>query len=942
MNTSSSPHAESRMSKRLGKSKSITRRLFLKLFLFAFGLMLLACWAGYQTASKNLSQSLSALPKFKAISQASVMSATLEDIRSKLSQASKGNLRYSPEYFREVINFVFRDQERFIQEIGVKLPNNNGFLLFRDGGEFIELPYEVASAGTYSPFQQLLTFNLTLNKISLFPAVHYTPQSIGSASLPTGAAVMRMALPLEDDCILILGINLKAWSDQLIPTAIQGDGDESVDIERTEQIQLSYYFDNSGWILAERTSLPETEWGPNIARRGFGGDFGRPGYDAAFRPWVQHEGYWRMVTDIREGRTGSIRESASGYSQAFRRSFGFLCYAPILFSPSDSAPPVPIGGIAFFETAPNIFGASFNTIGSYAALLGLGLLIFAVIVVHAGRRVASPFIKTADELNTMLEQRDLHYLSRNFANTEHTALTRAINTLITLTKGQAEQLAIVTEVVQQTHAPLPIDIDRSISSAILAGEFGLVGSSEQISHVREDIHKAAQAGTDVLVWGETGTGKELVASAIHKASSRKNGPYISINCGALDENLLMDTLFGHVAGAFSDALDDRKGAFLAANGGTLHLDELGNASPKVQQSLLRALSVRHIRPLGSDKEIPFDTRVIAATNVDLRQCVNEGTFRQDLYYRLAIISIHIPPLRERKEDIPELAAFYIMESCRRLKKDIVYLSRGGLKALMDHSWPGNVREFANCLTRAVAFTEGDLILPEHLDFEQDPKHLSKDSRKSSSAKSRGTSSSVEYLWPAPARNNFTPAKGHTDTQKVPFLPYAQNIPIDIRHSSLSQERPHDPAGQNLVHGKRPAGHEQQPYTSAPASTETHRSATFGTTPHDHALPGDITPQEAGGRCLSSTLTPKILSFYKQLMHNGTINDRQLEALTLAHCRESFTRSEYESMSSTNVTSRTIQNDLKELVNLGLLIKSGNGPATRYEKAEIPELSNTSN
>ena len=189
--------------------------------------------------------------------------------------------------------------------------------------------------------------------------------------------------------------------------------------------------------------------------------------------------------------------------------------------------------------------------------------------------------------------------------------------------------------------------------------YGIVGGSQAVGSLRQQIHKASRVLADVLIVGETGTGKELTAEAIHSVSHRAKGPFISINCGALDENLLMDALFGHVKGAFSDAQSDRKGAFVAASGGTLHLDEIGNASPKVQQALLRALSVRRIRPLGSDQDIAFDARIIAATNVDLLHLAVTGEFREDLYYRLAVITINTPSLRERKEDVPVLINYFL-------------------------------------------------------------------------------------------------------------------------------------------------------------------------------------------------------------------------------------------------------------------------------------------
>ena len=188
-----------------------------------------------------------------------------------------------------------------------------------------------------------------------------------------------------------------------------------------------------------------------------------------------------------------------------------------------------------------------------------------------------------------------------------------------------------------TNVRLQMERVKDFPKDFVPPEDGIVGKSPEIKRLRNDIAQAAKVMEDVLVVGETGTGKELVSRAIHNQSKRKDGPFITINCGALDEGLLMDTLFGHVKGAYTEAKQPRKGAFLAAEGGTLMLDEIGNATLRVQQALLRALSDRCIHPLGSDEFIKFDTRVIAATNADLQEEVHRGTFREDLYFRLAVI-----------------------------------------------------------------------------------------------------------------------------------------------------------------------------------------------------------------------------------------------------------------------------------------------------------------
>jgi DNA-binding NtrC family response regulator len=304
---------------------------------------------------------------------------------------------------------------------------------------------------------------------------------------------------------------------------------------------------------------------------------------------------------------------------------------------------------------------------------------------------------------------------------ESTILRDALNKMVMAIQDKQEQIRQRDEHIQMVSQRQKVSFDSEIPTNLgwkLVGEIpDLIGQSQLMASLQSMIRKAASSEADVLVVGETGTGKELTAEGVHKFSSRSTKPFISINCGGLDENLLLDTLFGHVKGAFSEATNDRKGAFLAADEGTLFLDEIGTASNKVQKALLRALSVRRIRPLGCDYEVEFNVRVIAATNVDLMELVQRGEFRDDLYYRLKVITIQTPALRQRKEDIPLLASHFLKESGLKARRAEVGLSRGALEKLMAHDWPGNVRELKNCITRAMAFADGDLLYAEDLVFD---------------------------------------------------------------------------------------------------------------------------------------------------------------------------------------------------------------------------------
>ena len=237
----------------------------------------------------------------------------------------------------------------------------------------------------------------------------------------------------------------------------------------------------------------------------------------------------------------------------------------------------------------------------------------------------------------------------------------------------------------------------------------IIGKNEKMCKVYTLIEKIAPTDSTVLITGETGVGKELVAKALHFNSSRKNKPLISINCAALPETLLESELFGHVKGSFTGAFRDKKGKFELAQGGTLFLDELGEMSLTTQVKLLRVIQEREIERIGDEKKIPIDIRIVAATNQNLAQQVEKGTFRKDLYYRLNILSIHIPPLRERLDDLPLLTSFFIDSLNDKLNKAIKSISPKVQQHLMTYSWPGNIRELEGVIEKAVILSEGDQI-----------------------------------------------------------------------------------------------------------------------------------------------------------------------------------------------------------------------------------------
>jgi two-component system response regulator PilR (NtrC family) len=234
-----------------------------------------------------------------------------------------------------------------------------------------------------------------------------------------------------------------------------------------------------------------------------------------------------------------------------------------------------------------------------------------------------------------------------------------------------------------------------------------IGSSPVIEKLKATIRTVAPTASTVLIYGESGTGKELVARAVHSCSTRASEPFVSINCGAFPETLLESELFGYVKGAFTGASQNKRGLFEVASGGTIFLDEIGEMSLSMQVKLLRVLQERTIRPVGGTQEVPVDVRVIAATNRDLREMIANGTFREDLYYRVSVIPIQVPALRERREDVELLANHFLKKYSTAAQKSILRISRESLDALKAFDWPGNVRQLENTIERAVAMETGN-------------------------------------------------------------------------------------------------------------------------------------------------------------------------------------------------------------------------------------------
>lgn len=301
-----------------------------------------------------------------------------------------------------------------------------------------------------------------------------------------------------------------------------------------------------------------------------------------------------------------------------------------------------------------------------------------------------------------------------FATTDTAIEAMKIGAFDYLTKPlRVEELQIV---VRRALEKLQLSSENLRLRAQLKGMHTLdrmIGRSESMQKVFELVRRVAATRTNVLICGESGTGKELVARALHNLSDRANGPFVPVNCGAIPQQLMESELFGHVKGSFTGASADRRGMFDAATGGTLFLDEIGEIDPSTQVKLLRVLQERTVRPVGGNVEMPIDCRVLAATNRDLEAAVEAGEFRSDLYFRLDVVRIVLPPLRHRVEDIPPLVERFLERFNREMNRDLAGISSDAFEWLLAYDYPGNVRELENLIERAVALESSSTLTAEH-------------------------------------------------------------------------------------------------------------------------------------------------------------------------------------------------------------------------------------
>ena len=597
------------------------------------------------------------------------------------------------------------------------------YLLLSYGGEIISIPPDIASATVGNPFTSLGAAQRPGHvQVSQPLEVVYSMVPLNDSVQSIPLYVIRFSTPIYDaqgvfQGLLILSLDLTVLRDAISMFSSSSAPLRAADDETRIR---SIFFDSQGWMLFQSENLDaDVAGGPfnsDSLRAGFQGEFGRTGFSTAFRPGPNHVNYWSMVSNVQAGHSGQIfLDNSDAWDQGNSAVEG-VSFAPVTFAANPDSPRTIMGGLAVLDTSFTATRTGIQIIGIYGICLLAGICLLGLGLAWLARGTTKRLRRLSNEVNMRIDSHSSNPLVLPPMPRELEQLKDAINALLhRLRRSEEEQLN--QQLMQDARrAREPAENMPELDDI---PENGRMGTSAAMQDLRANILKAAPTMADVLVIGETGTGKELVSAAIHQASPRANGPFITINCGALDENLLMDTLFGHVKGAFTEARQPRKGAFLTAEGGTLMLDEIGNAAPKVQQALLRALSTRMIRPLGSDEDVPFDTRIIAATNAELLQDAQEGSFREDLYYRLAVITIRTPPLRRRKSDLPLLAVFFLTRAAESQGLPTPRLSRGALRKLQEYHWPGNVRELQNCLARALAFCENGLIFAENIQLGPD-------------------------------------------------------------------------------------------------------------------------------------------------------------------------------------------------------------------------------
>jgi transcriptional regulator with GAF, ATPase, and Fis domain len=702
--------------------RKLRTRLLMTLIPTSLIVLALMGYATYWASSEFISLALERNSRIHAVTTANAVETLLENCKRHLLFAARNPM--SAEEAAKYLEDVRELESLEFAEFGFMPLRQGEAVVFvsREGENRRLTPEEVngirpGPALLYSQVSGLEIGEVWLSEFGELEAPFPSPDNPRERM---ACVALRMVTPYVGpdgglDGYVYLSLNAKAVRNVL--SLYESSNSPVFAFPRNPKFQrYTFFFDADGWVLFQS----ETELDQDAPlrtlkiRTALSGTLGRPGLPEAFRPSERNENFWRTVEDVRNGNMDIVRplrrvEAASPYSEHF------LAYAPVRLRLSADQDAIIIGGIAYEDRSVLVDLAGYRHIDVMLIISLISVLVLVLAIALVARGTTLGLQELAYAVKTLTEKGEWEEVQLVETGYEAEMLKDSINSMIRTLQAQFEEIKSKDLKIESVALKEPAELSMGPVISTLDENFPeLVGSGALMKQMKRDIIKASQVEVDVLIWGETGTGKQLAAEAVHRLSARNGKPFISINCGELDENLLLDSLFGHVKGAFTDGKGDRRGAFLQADGGTLFLDEIQSASLKVQQALLRALSLRKIKPLGSDQDVDVNVRLITATNVDLKALIAEGKFREDLYYRLKVISITTPPLREQRQNIPLLAMHFLKEGEHMAGRSELALSRGALKALASYDWPGNIRELKHVIITAAVMSEGRVIQSEQL------------------------------------------------------------------------------------------------------------------------------------------------------------------------------------------------------------------------------------
>ncbi|MCU0561714.1 MAG: sigma-54 dependent transcriptional regulator [Desulfobacterales bacterium] len=721
--TSSSWSAKFLSSKEGNKGKKLRTRLLVALVPSAVVILITTGLVTYHISTDYIGTALERFSLLHATTSAHALSSFMESCRQDLVLASR--LRMNAEHMERYLVDIRESRGNEYAEFGyIDLKAGEHIVFVYNNENHVRIPIEMIGdirPGPLHLYKHVKGLNRGEVAFVAFQEVDYPAPSDSNPHNRISQPIFRMTTPCFSENGQLQGYLYLAVDARLLRNILSLYESEQSPVFAVRRdpnlIRYSYFFDPDGWVLfqSEPTDQDHLPLSTLSARSFKRGTLGRPGMRAAFLPADSELRYWQMVRDILDGKSG-LMQFKSRQQEPEAEDDYTLAYAPVYFKASPGRPQQVLGGVAFVDRSMLVVAAGYRHLDAMIIIVLHAALVMILLIIFVSHGISRDIMSLARALLELRSDGKLEAVDVRPKGYESRVTQDAINAMIETIKDQIELIRLKDLAIESVALQEPAELcgDWSLHEGITSRYPEIVGTGPLMEQLKRDIHKAGQVDVDVLIAGETGTGKQLAAEAIHRTSRRSKRPFISVNCGELDENLLLDTLFGHVKGAFTDSNDDRKGSFLLAHGGTLFLDEIQTASPKVQQALLRAISMRKIKPLGSDREIDVDIRLITATNADLNVLIQRGEFREDLYYRLKVITISPPPLREHRENIPLLAAHFLKDAEHMAGRQGLTFSKGFLERLMQYHWPGNIRELKNSIIKAAVMAERTIIQSDQL------------------------------------------------------------------------------------------------------------------------------------------------------------------------------------------------------------------------------------